>query len=70
MNPRKIFCLCFILSFVRILTYVLKSDDQKSLVDLAKMAEQMERYDDMVLNMVNYAKLGLGLLPEVSQETR
>jgi len=42
----------------------INKDDKKSLVDLAKMAEQMERYEDMVLNMVKYAKLGLGLSPE------
>lgn len=41
-----------------------KTEEKRNLVDLAKMAEQMERYDDMVLNIVKYAKLGLGLSPE------
>ena len=36
------------------------------MVDLARMAEQMERYEDMVNNMVGYAKLGHGLTSEVS----
>lgn len=40
------------------------ADEQKSLVDLARMAEQMERYEDMVNNMVEYAKLGRGLSSE------
>jgi len=41
-----------------------KTEEKRNLVDLAKMAEQMERYDDMVLNIVKYAKIGLGLSPE------
>lgn len=40
------------------------TEDQKSLVDLARMAEQMERYEDMVSNMVEFAKLGAGLSSE------